>query len=215
MTKFLFLAITLLTINVVSQEIAVSGVDSLEIVKEKSESEKNSAPAKHTYKKHNIGVGAGFVSGVGILYKRWFDNGQGVKLTFIPIFKSEDKHNDAESFLSVGLNGLYCFAENKRTAYFIYYGGSVLFDDYLLNDIHGSYAGHAGGGVGIELHIQRATLELASGFVGWWKKERLTSYDKSSSGYYSDREEINIGSKQSYGFHPDISVNLTFGFGEF
>ncbi len=76
-------------------------------------------------KKHYVGIGAGFSSGLGFSYK-YKPNKWGFQLNFFPANeKSYYVHND---FLSVGFMINRYLSESKYTDLFIYFGNHFLYD---------------------------------------------------------------------------------------
>ncbi|MGD2035610.1 MAG: hypothetical protein PVF73_11170 [Bacteroidales bacterium] len=66
-------------------------------------------------KKHQVGANAGFTTGLGISYRYWPDK-PGIQFTVIPA-KYEDN-----TFISLGLTGLYTLAEKKYFKPFLFLG---------------------------------------------------------------------------------------------
>ncbi len=71
-------------------------------------------------KKHQVGIHAGFTSGIGISYRYWPDK-LGMQITFIPI-KSDEK-----TFVSLGVTGLLTLKEKKYFKPFLYLGNHYVY----------------------------------------------------------------------------------------
>jgi len=164
----------------------------------------------HTFKKYNIGFNGGFVSGSGLFYKRWFNSGNGFRISLMPIINSDHYDGNTSTFISTGINGLYSLNETKYTNIFIYYGGSLYYDNNYTFEKYGELTTYLGGGAGIELHFYNLTFEISTGLAPWFKYGENNNYN-----YYYDEKEENTNPKGKFGIHPDISGNITFSFGEF
>ncbi len=75
--------------------------------------------------KHNVGVGAGFTTGMGLSY-RYFPNKFGVQVSFLPV------KNDDFRLISTGLTGLVKSVDTKYFDTFAFLGNHYVttFDDY-------------------------------------------------------------------------------------
>lgn len=90
----------------------------------------------HSFKKHNFGGAAGYVSGSGFSYRHWMDNGLGYQISFAPYLVWDETNKKA--FFNIGGLGTQIIKdfpsynpENKfyRGAnLFWYYGGNYTFD---------------------------------------------------------------------------------------
>lgn len=69
---------------------------------------------------HEFGIHAGFVTGVGLSYRYWPQK-LGFQLTALPV------KTDEETFISVGVTGLYSFYESRRVRFFGYFGNHLLY----------------------------------------------------------------------------------------
>lgn len=77
-------------------------------------------------KTHNIGIGAGYVTGYGISYRHWFPSDWGFQVNFAPYYdKTEysEEHN-----LSLGITGLKVLHGAETVNLIGYAGASILYD---------------------------------------------------------------------------------------
>lgn len=70
-----------------------------------------------------IGIHAGFTTGVGFSYRHWMSK-YGVQITALPVI-AED-----ETFVSVGITVLYSLTERKNFRSFLYFGSAVYYNKY-------------------------------------------------------------------------------------
>jgi len=89
---------------------------------------------------HEIGVHAGFTSGIGLSYRYW-PGTFGLQTTFLPIFGQENK------FISFGVTGLAMLKDNSNVDLFLYLGNHWLF----TNDDPTQWNVGLGPGVEIEM----------------------------------------------------------------
>lgn len=75
---------------------------------------------------HNIGAGAGFVTGYGISYRHWFPSGYGWQVNFAPYYSKSEDFEDRS--LSLGLTGLKIMRRDTVVNLIAYAGASVLYD---------------------------------------------------------------------------------------
>ena len=90
-------------------------------------------------KSNELGMHAGFTTGLGLSYRHWTDD-LGVQITAIPI-KSE-----YSQFISIGFTGLYSVSESDNHRFFLYLGNHFL----VYNDHNTEYKYHIGLGPGFE-----------------------------------------------------------------
>ena len=74
-------------------------------------------------KNHEFGFHAGFTTGAGFSYRYW-PNNYGLQITILPV-KTED-----QTFISLGLTGLYSFYNSKRLRFFGYLGNNYTVNNY-------------------------------------------------------------------------------------
>lgn len=149
----------------------------------------------HTYKKHNFGGAGGIISGYGISYRTWNEEGNGNQYTLVPIFiwGSDKKYIN----LSAGYLRMHIFKDftipnpNERiykgANIFFYYGGNFnysfeKYNSYGYTDSSGTYVSGeetqknyrltAGGGIGSEIHFWIMNLSFMAGYAGtgYWEK---------------------------------------------
>jgi hypothetical protein len=92
---------------------------------------KNIKQPDKTGKKNEIGIGAGFITGYGISYRRWLSGKNGLMLNFAPFYDE----NNQEKFTSIDIGVTYI---HKITQYnqcnFVLYSGVHMYsswDEYL------------------------------------------------------------------------------------
>lgn len=87
---------------------------------------------------HSLGLHAGTTTGVGFSYRFWPDR-IGIQVTGIPIF-----NGNKESWVSMGLSGLFLIKEHRHLNIFSYLGAHLIQDRGLKNvptgqiDMYGS-----------------------------------------------------------------------------
>jgi hypothetical protein len=127
--------------------------------------------------KHNIGAGAGFVTGYGLSYRQWFER-NGIQLTCAPYYnKSVDQK---EFVLSIGVTGLYIIKEAKYVNLLAYYGPHFWYNQYwnrwnsYFDQTTGATISNSttiekslflGGGPGFDFHFWKISFNLMFGFV--------------------------------------------------
>ena len=74
-------------------------------------------------KKHEFGFHAGFTTGVGFSFRYW-PNKFGLQFTMLPA-KAQ-----GETYLNLGLTGLYSFYDSRLIRFFGYLGNNYVIDNY-------------------------------------------------------------------------------------
>jgi hypothetical protein len=100
--------------------------------------------------KHYFGLGAGFVSGIGLSYKYW-PGKFGVQINLLPVWTTK------YALFSIGLTGLYSLHETDWSKLFLYAGEHYLNDD-------GAHQSRTGGGFGAELDFFNFAINAMVGF---------------------------------------------------
>ncbi|MBD3419247.1 MAG: hypothetical protein GF398_03925 [Chitinivibrionales bacterium] len=129
---------------------------------------------------HNVGAGAGFISGYGIQYRHWFPSRHGVQFSVGPYLNKSD--NEEDFTISLGLNGLYIFKDSKFVNLFLYYGthfwygrSTLSYDPvapgpaYDEDDNSEDYFTYFGAGPGFDIHFWRLSLNLQPGVAFRYK----------------------------------------------
>jgi hypothetical protein len=94
------------------------------------------------------GLGAGFISGTGFLY-RWWDGPLGLQINFLP--------PTGVGLLNLGLNGLWLINDSEFTRFFGYFGGA----GWWSTDVSATF----GGGIGLELVLGgHIAIDLQGGY---------------------------------------------------
>ena len=102
-------------------------------------------------KKHQVGAHLGFTTGVGISY-RYLPSKLGVQFTFIPV------KYETNTFISMGLTGLYTLHETKYFKPFLYLG-----NHYVISENIAEY--NIGFGPGISVgSVVRFNFMIGYGF---------------------------------------------------
>ncbi len=76
---------------------------------------------------HNVGIGAGYVTGYGISYRHWFRNGFGYQVNFAPYYRKTDCSEERN--LSLGVTGLKVI-HGAETVNLIGYAGASILHEY-------------------------------------------------------------------------------------
>ncbi|MFP4013866.1 MAG: hypothetical protein ACLFVQ_07280 [Chitinispirillaceae bacterium] len=159
---------------------------------------------EHIVGKHNIGAAAGFITGNGLAYRYWFENGFGAQVTFAPYYKRDESYKDL--WLNVGLSGyrilnqgdqmnLFCYAgsnliyeksEYYDTYYEYEYESEYQYNDYYYNDSE-SMNLSGGAGFGIDFHFWKISLNLMVGLRGTtdFKERREVGFSTEGAAFYS------------------------------
>jgi hypothetical protein len=131
----------------------------------------------NTVGKHNIGAGAGFVTGYGLSYRQWFDR-NGLQLTFAPYYNQNSSSTDFT--LSLGATGLYLIKEAKYVNLIAYYGPHFWYSSHrnslggAYDPVTGMYTSSytstqkllfVGGGPGFDFHFWKISFNLMFGFA--------------------------------------------------
>lgn len=77
--------------------------------------------------RHEVGVNSGFCTGLGFAYRHWFGR-WGAQAVGIPY------RSDGDTFISLGLTGLYSLKETARTRVFLYWGNHFIYNKFHYND---------------------------------------------------------------------------------
>ncbi len=126
---------------------------------------------------HSIGAAAGFVSGVGISYRHWFENTYGYQVTLAPYYNRESSTGGQSlqsAFLSLGLNALKVYRVAEVVNFYGYAGVHYLLDynEHLSFADPGSSSDKSsttehraivGLGPGIDIHFWRLSVDLGIG----------------------------------------------------
>lgn len=75
---------------------------------------------------HNIGIGAGFVTGYGISYRHWLPSDWGFQVNFAPYYDKTEYSEERN--LSLGITGLRLLHGAETVDLIGYAGASVLYD---------------------------------------------------------------------------------------
>ena len=110
------------------------------------------------------GLGAGFISGVGFMYRLW-DGPLGLQITGLP-------PTGVQNPINLGLNGLWLINDTEFTRFFGYLGASGWSSPNTVYATNGNgtttqvYSGFVGGGIGLELVLGgHIALDLQSGYL--------------------------------------------------
>ncbi len=134
-----------------------------------------------TIKKNEFGFNAGFTTGIGFSYRRWFNN-VGVQLTGIPYkFRYE--------FMGcIGLSGLYTIKETERIKAFVFLGNQVWNEktthpdsDHTRYDILTIYRVGTGPGISFGETIK---FNLMVGYAGHFEDYVWRFYPTIEMGWY-------------------------------
>jgi hypothetical protein len=185
--------------------------------------EKQSNPNAMSLKTHNIGAGAGFLTGYGLTYRHWSPSKFGYQATLIPVIRI----NEDETFFnsSSGLIGLRSFHQTQMTNFFGYLGGhyNYLYErDRRYNYIPVSNTSVAydykefthnlftGGGIGIEIHFWNLNYSLMTGYAGHLSSTKIidNSIDYNGLPAYKDSGKW----KTSFELQPSIESALFYSF---
>jgi len=147
------------------------------------------APEEQTLMAHHIGAAGGFVTGYGLSYRHWSNNGYGYQLTIAPYL---DK---STALLSLGITGLKNIHIAPFANLFAYYGVHYNYSKDTYNDIYDSSSKEEslifiGGGPGFELHFGNISLDIMFGLAA-----RYSTQDKFGL-------QMTIDSGLYYSFNP-------------
>lgn len=127
---------------------------------------------------HNIGAGAGFITGYGLSYRQWIGK-WGFQFTAAPFHREDDYYE--RSVVSVGLTGLRTLKENRVVNLFAYCGPHFFY--YKDRDVYtyerymnGSYSYDynddevektlfVGAGPGLDFHFLWLSISLMGGIT--------------------------------------------------
>jgi hypothetical protein len=189
-----------------------------------SEAPKSTPKKTITYKNtHSVGASAGFVSGLGLSYRRWYEQ-SGFQLTLLPIANIQKESEYALVSLAVnylsaiwesdpftfwglpsrnlvyGYGGLHYFMErDKEPDFYNHYGFEPMHQSYYINSLEQNLL--LGGGVGCQLNISGLQLSLGLGYAANMQDDR----------HWDDY--ISPAKSQSLLLHPTIDLELAYTFG--
>lgn len=127
---------------------------------------------------HNIGVGAGFVTGYGISYRQWLGT-YGYQITTTPFYNKTDDNSFFS--LSMGATGLRMLKEARVVNLFGYFGPHLFFSRNAQTSLPAENVDitkmlFVGGGSGLDFHFSSVSLNLMFGVMG------RTAFGKSDAG---------------------------------
>jgi hypothetical protein len=117
-------------------------------------------------RKNAIGLHAGSTTGLGISYRRWPDQ-FGFQATFFPMISKE------QSYLSLGVTGMYKVSELKAMDVFLYLGNHFIYrkDNYYYDPAYyqeyenAYWKWNLGAGGGLDIKIAKVLrLSIMTGF---------------------------------------------------
>ena len=119
---------------------------------------------KTKVRKNGLGLHAGSTTGLGFSYRYWPDE-FGFQVTFLPVISSTN------SFVSIGVTGMYKVSEKKSVDLFVYAGNHFIYrkDDYYYDPGYPEYDNSSwtwnfGLGVGMDIKIGKVMrLSLMTG----------------------------------------------------
>ncbi|MFH0948248.1 MAG: hypothetical protein V1833_04530 [Elusimicrobiota bacterium] len=120
--------------------------------------------------KHSIGAGAGGVTGLGLSYRRWFDN-KAFQITFLPYLSKEN------STISLGLTYLKKLKEGRTSDLLFYTGYHFYYDKFMdtsesISKKNISINNNLGAGPGIEIKYgDNIVLDLMFGYAIYHNNE--------------------------------------------
>jgi len=128
--------------------------------------EKPAAEVEKSFYPHNIGAGAGFVTGNGLSYRHWFPSKFGFQINMAPLY------SENEQWVSAGLSVLRIFKQARFVNLLGYAGFHGLYryinNDDTTND--GADEEHKaiyfGAGPGIDIHFWHLSLNIMFGYAG-------------------------------------------------
>jgi hypothetical protein len=122
---------------------------------------------------HNLGLGAGFVTGYGLSYRQWF-NRNGIQATFTPYYDKSKEYS--EFVMSLGVTGLFKIKEAKYVNLLLYYGPHFWYSTHTYR-YYSNYYPNAesttntrkmffiGGGPGFDFHFWKISFNLMFGLA--------------------------------------------------
>ncbi|MBN1756825.1 MAG: hypothetical protein JW863_00820 [Chitinispirillaceae bacterium] len=114
---------------------------------------------------HNIGMGAGFITGYGLSYRHWF-NRFGFQFTTSPYYTTDDYFT--ETTTSVGATALAKIKESRFVNLIAYLGPHYFYHDYSYKNSLGNEPPvenlFIGGGPGLDFHFLNLSLSLMFGY---------------------------------------------------
>lgn len=185
--------------------------------------EKKIDPTNMSLKTHNIGAGAGYLTGYGLTYRHWNPSKFGYQATFIPVVRM----NEEETFFnsSIGLIGLRSFHQTQITNFFGYLGGHYNYTyerDSRQNYLNGSstpiaydskeftHNAFTGGGIGIEIHFWNINYSLMSGYAGHLRSMKIVDNHIKYDGLPEYKDSGTW--KNSFELQPSIESALFYSF---
>lgn len=121
-------------------------------------------------KAHNIGIGAGYVTGYGISYRHWFPSDWGFQVNFAPYYDKTEYSEERN--LSLGLTGLRVIHGAETVNLIGYAGASVLYDydrysyyyEYSEEEVETTNTTYTfGGGPGFDLRFWHLSFNAMFG----------------------------------------------------
>ncbi len=174
-------------------------------------------------KTHNLGFGAGFLSGYGLTYRHWYPSGNGYQLAFIPIATVNEHRTFFNS--STGAIGLHSLHQTLHSNFFGYYGGHYNFTfekntnarnsnipvwtEQSNNVLHNIYAG---GGMGLEVHVWNVNVSVMAGYAA---NSQMEKNEGNYFDYNSQKVIPNSDSgkwKNTFELQPSGEVALFYSF---
>ncbi len=129
----------------------------------------NGEPEKWT-RTHNIGIGAGYVTGYGLSYRHWFPSNFGYQVNFAPYYSKTDY--EKEITLSLGVTGLRTLHRSSVVNLLGYAGASVYYDYDRYENNYGHFEEVTeesntrytiGGGPGFDVHFWHLSMNVMFG----------------------------------------------------
>jgi hypothetical protein len=172
------------------------------------------ADAPHYKNSTTAGGSAGFVNGIGLMYRHWFEQ-NGFQASLLPIIQIDGENRTL--FVDFGATYLHALWESKmadwlyqptRSLVYSYAGLHYNLDSEKNLEWGSDYMDHnvfAGGGLGFQLNINSIQFSLGLGFAG-------------HLGQYSDYINNSPGTNESpdrstRGIQPTIDATLGYTFG--
>jgi hypothetical protein len=128
--------------------------------------------------KHNVGVGAGFITGYGLSYRQWI-NAYGFQVNLAPYYNKDENSKNAS--FSLGITGLRLIKEADYVNLIAYFGSHYhwiyerFLEYYDCNEFDCIYSPawvttkehqiYLGGGTGIDIHFWKISYNLMFGIV--------------------------------------------------
>jgi hypothetical protein len=123
-----------------------------------------------------IGVNAGFTTGMGISYRHWTQSGIGIQFTTLPV------KTDYVQYISIGVTGLKSVSNGRFIRSFMYLGNHVLWDGLSLND---KFIYNVGAGFGMEIG-KYPKVNIMLGYQAMDVTQKLWLVPTVEAGFYFD-----------------------------